>query len=170
MFNPNIGKFDFKTVSCHFIGYPERSKGYHFYCLDRHAKIVETRHTMFLEDNMIRGSMVAREISLQEKRVHVSTPMAKEPFFTLPTAVAPTVQDTIVPTPITSSPVAIMNEHEEPVLEEPVLEEPIEPNVAHEEEQQQSNVEQVLEAPRRSQRIRRSAITDDYEVYETEEF
>jgi hypothetical protein len=83
----------------------------------------------------------------------------------LPAAVAPIVQDTIVPTPIASSPVATMNEHEEPILKEP-----IEPNVAHEEEQLQSNVEQVPEAPRRSQRIRRSAITDDYEVYETEEF
>ena len=31
-------------------------------------------------------------------------------------------------------------------------------------------MEQVPKAPRRSQRIRRSAITDDYEVYETEEF
>jgi hypothetical protein len=170
VFNPNIGKLDPKTVSCHFIGYPERSKGYRFYCPDRHTKMVETRHIVFLEDNMIRGSMVAREISLQEKRVHVPTPMGKEPFFTLPIAVAPTVQDTIVPTPVASSPVATINEHEEPVLEEPVLEEPIEPNVAHEEEQQQLNVEQVPEAPRRSQRTRRSAISNDYEVYETEEF
>ena len=32
VFNPNIGKLDPKTVSCHFIGYPERSKGYRFYC------------------------------------------------------------------------------------------------------------------------------------------
>ena len=31
-------------------------------------------------------------------------------------------------------------------------------------------MEQVSEAPRRSQRIRRSTITDDYEVYEIEEF
>jgi hypothetical protein len=31
-------------------------------------------------------------------------------------------------------------------------------------------MKQVPEAPRRSQRIRRSAITDDYEVYEIEEF
>ena len=90
--------------------------------------------------------------------------MVEEPFFTLPVAVAPTVQDTVVSTPVASSPVATMNEHEEHVLEEP-----IEPNVAHEEEHQQPNVEQVPEAPRRSQRIRRSAITDDYEVYETEE-
>jgi hypothetical protein len=96
--------------------------------------------------------------------------MVKEPFFTLPAAIAPIVQDTIVPTPVVSFPVATMNEHEEPVLEEPVLKEHIEPNVVHEEEQQQPNVEQVAKAPKRSQRIRRSAITDDYEVYETEEF
>jgi hypothetical protein len=95
VFNLNIGKLDSKTVSCHFIGYPERSKGYRFYCPDRHTKIVETRHTVFLEDNMIRGSMVAREISLQEKRVYVPTPMVEEPFFTLPIAVAPIVQDTV---------------------------------------------------------------------------
>jgi hypothetical protein len=96
--------------------------------------------------------------------------MVEEPFFTLHVAVEPTVQDTIVPTPVASSPVATINKHEEPVFEEAVLEESIEPNVAHEEEQQQPNVEQVLEAPRRSQRTRRSAISNDYEVYETEEF
>jgi hypothetical protein len=170
VFNPNIGKLDSKTVSCHFIGYPERSKRYRFYCPDRHTKIVETIHVVFLEDNLIRGSMVAREIILQEKRVHAPTPMVEEPFFTLPVIVEPTVQDTMVPTPGANSPVATMNEHEEPVLEEPILEEPIEPNIAHEEEQQQPNVEQVLEAPRRSQRTRRSAVSNDYEVYETEEF
>jgi hypothetical protein len=66
---------------------------------------------------MIRGSMIAREISLQEKWVDIPTSMVEEPFFTLPTTVAPTVQDTIVPTPVTSSPVATMNEHEKLVLE-----------------------------------------------------
>jgi hypothetical protein len=30
-------------------------------------------------------------------------------------------------------------------------------------------MEQVLEAPRRSQRVKRSAISDDYEVYDSEE-
>jgi hypothetical protein len=54
-FNPNIEKLDSKTVSCHFISYPERSKGYRFYCPDRHTEIVEIRHAVFLEDNMIRG-------------------------------------------------------------------------------------------------------------------
>ena len=42
----------------------------------------------------------------------------------------------------------------------------------HEGEQQQLNIEQASsnEAPRRSQRVRRSTIPDDYEVYESEEF
>ena len=70
VFNPNIRKLDPKTVSCHFIGYLEKSKGYLFYCPDRHMKFVETRYAAFLEDQMIRGSMsiVARNIDLEEKR------------------------------------------------------------------------------------------------------
>jgi hypothetical protein len=59
VFNPNIGKLDPKIISCHFIGYPDKSKGYRFYCLDRHTKFIEIRHTIFLEDEMVRGSMVA---------------------------------------------------------------------------------------------------------------
>jgi len=59
VFNPNIRKLDSKTVSYHFIGYLDKSKGYRFYCPDRHMKYVEIRHAMFLEDDMVRGSMVA---------------------------------------------------------------------------------------------------------------
>ena len=71
---------------------------------------------MFLEDDMIRGSMVAREINFEEKRVYVPTPMVHEPFFTLSVVAVLTVQDTVVTAHVVSSPVATMNEHEEPVL------------------------------------------------------
>ena len=81
LFNPNIGKLDAKTVSCHFIGYPDKSKGFRFYCPEQYNKFVETRHAVFLEDSMIRGSTVPKEISLEEKRVYVPTPMIQEPFF-----------------------------------------------------------------------------------------
>jgi hypothetical protein len=74
VFNPNIGKLDPKTVSCHFIGYTKKSKGYHFYCPNRH-KVVETTHAVFLESEMVRGSMVPRENDLEEKWVYVPTPM-----------------------------------------------------------------------------------------------
>jgi len=32
LFNPSLGKLDPKTESRYFIGYPEKSKGYKFYC------------------------------------------------------------------------------------------------------------------------------------------
>ena len=59
VFNPNTGKLDSKTINCHFIGYLEKSKCYRFYCPDRHTKFVETRHAVFLEEELIKGSMVA---------------------------------------------------------------------------------------------------------------
>jgi hypothetical protein len=132
VFNPNIGKLDPKIVSCHFIGYPKKSKGFRFYCPDRHTKFVETRHAVFLEDEIMRGSVVARKIDLEEKRVCAPNPMIQEPFFELPAVAAPTMQDTMVPAPVVIPPVATMNDDEEPVL----LQDTIEPVVTHEGEQQ----------------------------------
>jgi hypothetical protein len=167
VFNPNIRKLDPKTVSCHFISYPKKSKDFRFYCPDRYTKFVETRHDVFLEDEMMRGGMVAREIVLEEKRVCVPTPMIQEPFFKLPVLVAPIVRDTVVQTHVVSSPVATANEDEEPILQDP-----IQTDATDEGEQQHPQTEDVpnVEAPRRSRRVRRSAIPDDYEVYNTEEF
>jgi len=131
VFNPNIRKLDSKTVNCHFIGYPDKSKGYRFCCPDKHTKFIETRHAVFLEDDMVRGSMVAREINFEEKRVYMPTLMVQEPFFSLPIAAVPTVYDTVVTAPVVSSLMATINKHEESVLQDH-----IEPVVAHEEEQQ----------------------------------
>jgi hypothetical protein len=89
IFNPSIGKLDPKTVSCHFIDYPNKSKGFRFYCPDRYIKIVETRHAVFLEDEVIRESTVPREIQLEEKRVCVPTSMVAEPFFSVPAVATP---------------------------------------------------------------------------------
>jgi hypothetical protein len=50
IFKSNTGKLKLKTVSCHFIGYPEKSKGFRFYCPDRHTKYVEARYAIFLDD------------------------------------------------------------------------------------------------------------------------
>jgi hypothetical protein len=120
VFNPNVGKLDPKTVSCHFIGYPEKSKGFRFYYLDKYTKFAETRHAVILEVEMMRGSTVARKIDLEEKQVCVPTPMTQEPFFELSVLVAPTVRDIVVPTPVVSSPVKTVNNDEEPILYEPI--------------------------------------------------
>jgi hypothetical protein len=42
--------------------------------------------------------------------------MVQEPFFLLPVAAAPAVQDTVMAAPVVSSLVATINEHEEPIL------------------------------------------------------
>jgi hypothetical protein len=56
--------------------------------------------------------------------------------------------------------------------EELVPQDPIETDVTDEGEQQQPQIEDVpnMKTPRWSQRVRRSVIPDDYEVYNTEEF
>jgi hypothetical protein len=69
VFNLNIGKLDPKIVSCHFISYTEKSKGFCFYYPDRHTKFVQMRCVVFIEDEMMRRSVVAREIDLEEKQV-----------------------------------------------------------------------------------------------------
>ena len=93
--------------------------------------------------------MVAREIHLEEKWVYAPTSMIHELFFSLPAVAAPTVQDIMVPVPVVISPVATMNDDEEPVLQDP-----IEPIATHEGEQQQPQTEDVpnVEAPSRSQK------------------
>jgi hypothetical protein len=122
--------------------------------------MVETRHAVFLEDDVIRGSTVPREIRLEEKRVCVSTPMVAEPFFSVPAAVTPMTQGNMVTEPVADSPVPMaaipivgspMTEVDEEL--EYVFQEPITNN---EEEQQEPHVQDVPhnESPRRSQRAR----------------
>ena len=109
VFYPNIRKLDPKKVSCHFVGYSDKSKVYCFCCPNRHTKFIETKHVVFLENEIVRGSMVprdslgsmvARKIDLEEKRVFEPTPMIQEPFFMLHVAATPTVQDAVVPAPV----------------------------------------------------------------------
>jgi hypothetical protein len=80
--------------------------------------------------------------------------------------VAEPVADSPVPmaaTPIVGSPMIEVDEELEPICEEPITN--------HKEEQQEPPIQHVShnEPPRRSQRARRSDISDDYEVYVSEE-
>jgi hypothetical protein len=105
----------------------------------------------------------------------VPTLMVAEPFFSVPATVTPMVQgcvvaepvvDSRVPvaaTPIVGSPMAEVDEEEEHVFQEPIAN--------YEEEQQEPPIQDVPhnEPPKKSQRGRRSAISDDYEIYVSEE-
>src|SRR3954469_15746239 len=146
VFNPNIAKLDPKTVSCHFIGYPDKSKGYRFYCPDRYPKFVETRHGVFLEDELMRGSTVAREIDLEEKRVHAPNPMTQEPFFSLSVVPPSTTPEVVVPAPVVTPHVTTMGKSSEPIHQEPP-----EPTVEHETEPEQPHTINVPEPEARNE-------------------
>lgn len=66
IFNPQEKKLDPKTVNGYFIGYPERSKGYRFYCPDHATKIEESNNAKFLEDRQNSGSNEKRNIVYKE--------------------------------------------------------------------------------------------------------
>jgi hypothetical protein len=99
----------------------------------------------------------------------------QEPFFSIPANVIPIVQGNVVPTLVVDSPVTMaatpiidssmpgIDEEEEPAFQEPIAN--------HEEEQQGPPMQEVShdEPPRRSWSARRLAISDDYEVYVSEE-
>ena len=81
---------------------------------------------------MMRGSMVARKIDLEEKRVHAPNPMIQESFFSLPVVPASTTPEVVVQAPVVTPPMPTMGEDPEPVHQETT-----EPIVEHEREVRQ---------------------------------
>jgi hypothetical protein len=116
-------------VSYNFIDYPEKSKGFRFYCPDRYTKFVEIRHAIFLEDEMMRGSTMPQEISLEEKLVYVPTPMIHE---LIPLVLVH--EHTISTFEVGSSSVA-PNVNDVPVIQEPEV-----PNIVIDEEENQPKI------------------------------
>jgi hypothetical protein len=137
IYNPHEKKLDFKTISGYFIGYPAKSKGYRFYCPTHSTKIVETGNARFLENCEISGSDKPQNVVIQEVRVQVPLPI--------------TFKENVVPTVVQPfdnvEQVIDQSLHDEIITNEPIIEE-----------------SQGI-ALRRSQRERRSVISDDYVVY-----
>ena len=62
IYNPQEKKLDLRTIRGYFIEYAERFKGYRFYCPSHCTRIVESRNTKFLENDLISGSDKFQEI------------------------------------------------------------------------------------------------------------
>jgi len=58
IYNPQERNLDARTISGYFIGYPEKSKGYMFYCPTHSMKIVKTGNARFIENGEISGSTI----------------------------------------------------------------------------------------------------------------
>ena len=66
IYNPHEKKLDSRTISGYFIGYPERSKGYRFYCPNHSTRFVEPRNARFIENGSVSGSVGARDVEIRE--------------------------------------------------------------------------------------------------------
>jgi len=70
IYNPHEKKLDARTISG-FIGYPEKSKGYMFYCPTYSTRIVKTGNARFIENGETSGSEASRNVEIKEVRVQV---------------------------------------------------------------------------------------------------
>ena len=57
-------KLDSRTISGFFIGYPEKSKGYRFYCPNHSTRIVETGNARLIENGEVSGSEEPRNVEI----------------------------------------------------------------------------------------------------------
>ena len=69
-YNPRENKLDARTINGYFIGYPEKSKGFRFYCPNHTTRIIETGNARFI-DNEVSGRETPRKVDIQEMRVQI---------------------------------------------------------------------------------------------------
>ena len=160
LFDPQQKKLDSETISCHFIGYPKKSKGYRFYCPGRHTKFIETRQAVFQEDSGISGSFPRREVSLEELRVELPNPIVQEPtevYQFVPPVIPPVQVSGAMPSTAAhqENMEQMVGNQTQPAPQDPIPQ-PISQPVA-------------IEPVRRSQRAKKSAIPDYYETYLSED-
>ena len=140
-YRPNEKKLDSRTISCYFIGYSERSRGYKFYDPTTKA-IFETGNARFFEDVEFAGGERIKDLVFEEE--HVEIP---------PIAIDNDQDQASIPDIVQEA-----TPDEDNVIEPPAHVQQLVP-----EEQTQQPQEPV--PLRRSTRERRSAIPDDYIVF-----
>ena len=146
-YKPNEKKLDSRTVSCYFVGYSERSRGFKFYDPSTRS-FFETSNAKFIEDVELSGREPLRKVVFEEESVSI-------PIIT--TGHGHIIFDDTIQN--VQSITKIQDTHEIPLT---LVMEPIQ---VHEEVTQQPQEPQVQVPLRRSTRERRSTISDDYVVY-----
>ncbi|XP_068319668.1 uncharacterized protein [Pyrus communis] len=159
MYNPNEKKLDPRTISCHFVGFPDKSKGYRFYAPNLSNRIFESNSAKFIEN----GEASSSSQTLPSFDFEVQRSVREDQNFegSMKLQQPPTMdfqledfnyQDEIVETNTNGVP---LNSYVGPI------------NVASSSQVPMSSSMQGVINDRRvlPPRARRSAITDDYVVY-----
>ena len=95
-YNPHEKKLDPRTISCYFISYPKRSKGYKFYYPNHYTRIIETSTTKFLENEINNGSHESRKV--MSSPIEESTSLSMEKFNNIQTSLEmPLLKENIDP-------------------------------------------------------------------------
>jgi hypothetical protein len=159
IFNPQLKKLDPKMVTCFFVGYPHRGKGYRFYCPGHTTKYVETRQAVFFEDNEVNE---IRKIDLEEKRVCAPSPIIQKVVLPMQRRITSNVETE----PHSSGP----QPDGDPETNDNANPEGEENHQSDNEEDPHNNDAPPPPSPvRRSHRERRKAISDDYITYMSED-
>ena len=152
IYNLHEKKLDSRTISGYFIGYPERSKGYRFYCPNHSTRIVESGNARFIENGSVSGSVGARDVEIREPLMDQN----------------PSNNPSQIEVPITVAQPQSMN-MEQQQMDAPS---PIMDAIVQEEEENAQVNEQVRPqeeiVSRWSTREKRLAISNDYIVYALE--
>ena len=158
VFNPQERKLDPRTVTGYFIGYPERSKGYRFYCPNHTTRIVESNNAKFLENHQNSGSCGIRKINYEEVR----------------DVILPNRSGTIVPVDVDIQELQLQPNEQNVTLDninidtqveqQPINNETL-PGQTVEGDQIPNVTQPNVSELRRSTRVKRPAIADDYVVY-----
>ena len=158
IYNPQEKKLDPRTISGYFIGYVERSKGYRFYCPSHSTRIVESRNAKFLKNDLISGSDHFQDIVFVNDHYGQPSGSSDRLYVIHTPQVQPNVRQPFLEVPH----IADIDPIDQVVNEEisEIVEQPIEQQVYQ--QIPQENDEATL---RRSTRVRKSTIPNDYIVY-----
>ncbi|RVW97188.1 Retrovirus-related Pol polyprotein from transposon TNT 1-94 [Vitis vinifera] len=146
-YKPNEKKLDSRTVSCYFVGYSERSRGFKFYDPSTRS-FFETGNAKFIEDVELSGREPLRKVVFEEEFVNIPNITTGHGHIMF--------NDTI------QNVQSITGIQDTPEIPPTQVMEPIQ---VHQEVTQQPQEPQVQVPLRRSTRERRSTISDDYVVY-----
>ena len=145
-YNPQQKKLDARTISGYFIGYPEKSKGFRFYCPNHTTRIIESGNARFIENDEVSERETPRKVDIKEMRVQIPLTCIPNQAI-LPPIVTQVIEPINKPDEQYEGQINDLITHNEIAINEPRVDEP-----------------QPI-ALRRSQRENRSAIPNDYVVY-----
>ena len=152
IYNPQENKLDLRIISRHFIGYAEKSKGYRFHCPSHTTRIMKSRNTKFLENELIGGSGQVHDTLFERDHYQGQTFDSSHRLSVIYTHKVETgIRQLVIENPQTLELV------DHVVEEQQNAEQPIESLV-----EQVPHEETTL---RRSTRVRNSVIHSDYVVY-----